>query len=89
MLRNKGQDKGPKLLARMTDDERQRMLDLQYNWEQLVQDVQRADLDLTGFRQFIRTRYELPRHYTIDLASGEITEAPEVPVNGEGTEEEA
>lgn len=72
-------DKGPKPLAKMTEEERQRMFDLQFSWEQLVDQTQAADAALTGFRQYIRNRYNLPRVFTIDLASGEITEAPAEP----------
>lgn len=71
--------KGPKTLATMTEDERQKMFDLQFSWEQLVDQTNAADAALTGFRQYIRNRYELPRVFTIDLASGVITEAPEAP----------
>ena len=81
MLRKKEgkEDQGPKVLARMSETERQKMFDLQFAWEDLVEKARAADVSLTGFRQFIRQRYNLPRRFTIDLATGVITEPPEDP----------
>lgn len=70
--------KGGRKLATMNEEERQEMVTLQFNWEKLVEECTTADAALTNYRQYIRNRYQLPRNYTIDLASGVITE-PEEP----------
>lgn len=86
--RKKGKSEdGAKVLATMTEDERKQMFDLQFRWEDLVEQAQSADRSLTGYRQFIRNRYDLPRVFTIDLATGVITEAPEPAEAVNGSEE--
>lgn len=70
--------KGPRELATMTEEERQTMVTLQFEWEKLVEEVQTADAALTNYRQYIRNRYQLPRNYSIDLGTGVISEPPEV-----------
>lgn len=72
-----GTRKRGRQLAKMTEQERQTMCELQFNWERLVEATHSADAGLTQYRQYIRNRYDLPRNFTIDLASGVITEPEE------------
>ena len=59
-------------LAKMTEEERVQMAELQYAWEQSVAEMNSRDQTLTSYRQLIRAKYGLPGQFTIDLNTGEI-----------------